>query len=64
MVEGTHPKVLERIKEKQIKQNMYQDRRNTVENEKLDIGDKVTILSLQIQGKSQPNYLGIYKIHG
>ena len=43
---------------------MYQDRRNTVENEKLDIGDKVTILSLKIQGKLQPNYHGIYKIHG
>ena len=64
MVECTHPKVLERIKEKQEKQNKYQDSRNTVENEKLDIGDKVTIRSMKIQGKLQPHYHGIYKIHG
>jgi hypothetical protein len=50
MVECTHPKVLERIKEKQEKQNKYQDSRNTVENEKLDIGDKVTVGSMKIQG--------------
>ncbi len=43
---------------------MYQDRRKKVENEKLDIGVKVTILSLIIQGKLKPNYHGIYKTHG
>jgi hypothetical protein len=64
MVEGTHPKVLERLKEKQKKQHMYQDRRNTVETEKLNKGDKVTILALKIHGNLQPNFHGIYKIDG
>jgi hypothetical protein len=32
MVECTQPKVLERTKEKQEKQNKYQDSRNTVRN--------------------------------
>ena len=64
MIEGVHPKVVERIKERQEKQTMYQDRRHTVEDERLKIGDKVTIKSLKIQGKMQPNFHGIFKLNG
>ena len=64
MVECTHPNVLERIKERQVKQNIYQDSSNTAEKENLDIGDKVTVRSMKINGKLQPHYHGICKIHG
>ena len=62
LLEETHPKTIEKLKSKQEQQKEQQNVRNKLEDEKLKIGQTVTIKSLKIQSKLQPNYHGIYKI--
>ena len=66
LVENLQPKAIENMKEKQKKQVKSQNNREKTRltDEIIPIGIKVTIKSLKIQSKLQPNYLGIFKISG
>ena len=66
LVENLQPKAIENIKEKQKKQVNIQNNRNAarITDEKIPIGTRVTIKSVKIQSKMQPNYYGIFKVSG
>ncbi len=62
--ENAHEIAKENIEKKQKIQKRQQDSTHRVTQEPLDIGQLVTIKSLQIKGKLQPVYNGIYRITG
>ena len=62
--EHLHEKAKENIKKKQIQQIKSQNKSHKISTERFHEGQLVTIKALQIQGKLQPKYNGIYRITG
>ena len=64
LVENTHPEVVDRIREGQIKQKRDQDRAHRVSEALLPVGTKVTIRVLKLKSKLLPTYHGIFTVVG
>ena len=64
LIEESQPAAQETIREKQVAQKNNQNKRQSSQDYELELGEKVTVKSLKIQGKLQNNYVGIYEIDG
>ena len=62
--ETIHEKARDNIKKKQELQKKHQDQSHKVTEDKLEVGQLVTIKALKSQGKLQPRFNGIFKIIG